>query len=312
MKLIKFLIFSLFITFFINCKENKNNTRINNIEITSPDIADGIFNIDVDSAVIFLNPSDLEIEEIKKQKGEDDFFTIADDENNYVANIREILKKQKINTLSTNKKIIQFKSDNTVFDKQQVENKWSILVYKKNKPLRIISSIDLYIELNEFINAEKKLTIDLILNKSENSTILTNENDSASKSTIDLNGIWRVDCANTLTILDISKANAYVSIYSNTVYINAKIHSSENEPNTYYLKFLNQDESSMTEENKIDIKKISKNKDIGIILIVNNKLLKLYWYGLYNYESKTYEYDKNTPFDLESENQKPIELTKCE
>ena len=312
MKVIKFSTLLLFIIFFINCKNsNQDDSTIDESKLTTKVNNENTLDIKLDSVVVFLNPSIDEIKELKKQKGEDNFYTIADDENNYVANNIEILKNQNISIISTDKTQIKFDRDNIIFKKLTNENKWSILIYKKNNPLKVISSVDLFIELDENLKKKKKIIFDLLLNESKQNMNLSNEDDLSYKNPSEINGIWRVDCGNTLTTLEISNSNAYVSVYSNTLFINSKISISDQEPNTYYLKFLNQDEFSTIEDSKIDEKQMSKDKNIAK-LIVENKKLKLYWFGLFNLKTNKVEFNKNTPFELESENQNPVILNKCE
>jgi hypothetical protein len=177
---------------------------------------------------------------------------------------------------------------------------FSVLGRKKNENSQTINhKLSSIIEVNN----------DTLTIETNNSSVSKEKRSKSQKSNII--GLWRIDCGNALTTLDISNSDAYISIYSNTVFINAHLESIPNEDNNYYIKFLNQEDTYESTGNKIDAESISKEKSIGKLEFKNNKLL-LYWYGLFNEKTKRLEYDKNTPFDIEGENKKPSTLTKCE
>lgn len=297
----------LFTTFFLiiaGCKENKD--KKNDIENINTTIVANVDEYDVkqDSTIVFLYPSDKEIKKIKIEKGEDNFYTIADDENFYKAKINEILENKNYKILNTDKRFIKFNTDD-IFDKNSNDNKWSVIVFKKGNKLKVTSSVELYQKLNGL----KKLNYDFIINNNNLEQISSVE---ISKNTINkIQGLWRIDCKNELTTFDIDeKMNVYFSLYSNTIYINGILEKSLNDENSYNLKFKNI-ESQNDYSLKIDENDYSKDKVISKITVEGSKL-SLEWLGLYNIKYKKIEFSDNNIFVKENDNNKIVKLTKCE
>ncbi|MCV9926935.1 hypothetical protein OIU83_04700 [Flavobacterium sp. LS1R49] len=304
------LLIAIFFLSFISCKHDNNQIVNHSTSTIVNKTNNDTLVIKGEPIVIFLSPSNEEIEIIKREKGDDNFFTIADDENSYRANIDEILKKEKYKTEITEKRFIKFIGSDKVLDKSDIDNKWAVLICVKGKPT-IISSVDLFVTLNKLKENHIKIDYNSILERANDNLLKSEEKKISLVQNNDLSGLWRIDCGNALTTFDITDSKAYISIYSNTVYINAQINDIPNEPNNYLIRFLNQEDNNEGSVNKIDEKNISKEKSIGKLEFKNNKL-KLYWYGLYNEKTKKLEYDKNTPFDIEGENIKPVTLIKCD
>jgi len=131
---------------------------------------------------------------------------------------------------------------------------------------------------------------------------------------LDLNGLWRLNCENSLTTFDISDNNGYLSLYSdNAIYINVEIINIENKVGEYDIRFKNtesQQNYSGDKKNIID-NEISKSENIGRLVFKNDKLL-LYWKGLYNDKFKKLEFEKDFVLIKENEDKNPIILSKCE
>lgn len=90
MKIYKLLI-TIILLSFISCKENNNQIDHHSASTLVNKTSSDTLIIKNEPIIVFLFPSEKEIKKIKREKGEDNFFTIADDENSYRANINEIL-----------------------------------------------------------------------------------------------------------------------------------------------------------------------------------------------------------------------------
>lgn len=308
MKIYKLLI-TIILLSFISCKENNNqidhhsaSTLVNKTSIDTLIIKN-------EPIIVFLFPSEKEIKKIKREKGEDNFFTIADDENDYRANINEILADENYKTKITESRFIKF-NDNKIFDKSKIDNKWSVIIYANGKTL-IVSSVDLFMALSKLKENNSKIDYNSIL-KSINDNLLKSEN---SKEVLNqdenLNGIWRIDCKNALTTFEITNSNAYISLYSNSIYINAKIESNPDEVNSFIIKFLNQEDNNGFDKNKLDAENISKEKAIGKLRFKNNKMI-LNWYGLYNIKTEETDFIEDFVMIKENSGKNPLTLTKCD
>lgn len=292
------LLFTIFLLVITSCKESKKDTVKND----STNVGIDQYNVEQDSAIVFLYPTGDEIKKLKKEKGEDDFYTIADDENFYQAKIEEILNTKNYKTVNTDKRFIKFNAD-VVFDKNSNENKWSVIIFKKGNKLEVTSSVELYQKLNKLNNVDYNSII-------ENKNLEQTSNAESGKNTVNkIKGLWRIDCKNELTTFDIDeKMNVYFSLYSNTIYINGVLEKSPDDE--YILKFKNiesQNDSSL----KIDEKVYSKEKVIGRIKVEESKLT-FEWFGLYNIKDKKIEFADDNVFVKENDKSKTITLTKCE
>jgi hypothetical protein len=292
------LLFTIFLLVITSCKESKKDTVKND----STNAGIDQYNVEQDSAIVFLYPTDNEIKKIKKERGEDNFYTIADDENFYQAKIEEILDLKNYKIVNTDKRFIKFNAD-VVFDKNSNENKWSVIIFKKGNKLEVTSSVELYQKLNKLNNIDYNSII-------ENKNLEQTSNAESGKNTVNkIKGLWRIDCKNELTTFDVDeKMSVYFSLYSNTIYINGILENSLD--NEYVLKFKNiesQNDSSL----KIDEKAYSKEKIIGKIKVEGSKLT-FEWLGLYNIKDKRMEFTDDNIFVKENDNSKIITLTKCE
>lgn len=133
-------------------------------------------------------------------------------------------------------------------------------------------------------------------------------------SKLDLNGLWRLNCENSLTTFDISDNKGYLSLYSdNTIYINVEIINIENKVGEYDIRFKNTESQQNYNGDKKNIidNEISKSENIGRLVLKNDKLL-LYWKGLYNDNFKKLEFEQDFVLIKENEGKNPIILSKCE
>ncbi|WP_409417021.1 hypothetical protein [Flavobacterium sp. PS2] len=133
-------------------------------------------------------------------------------------------------------------------------------------------------------------------------------------SKLDLSGLWRLNCENSLTTFDISDKNGYLSLYSdNAIYINVEIINIEDKVGEYYIRFKNTESQQNYSGDKKSIvdNEISKSENIGRLVLKNNKLL-LYWKGLFNDKAKKLDFEQDFILIKENEGKNPITLTKCD
>ena len=120
-------------------KEPEKDWKKNNLErIEKENIA--VLKKDIDTSdiyyadnrnVIFISPSQLEIKNMKKKYGEEDFYIVADDINFYRHQAYEFIKSRTMESFNTDKRFIRFimKSRDTVYvDTEKVESKWTIIL----------------------------------------------------------------------------------------------------------------------------------------------------------------------------------------
>lgn len=141
MKILPLLLFTCLL-FAVGCKKNESvklNTE-NKIE-NSGKTTDTLV-VDVDNSIVFFEPNEAEIEELKIRHGEDDFYIIADDVAGYIANITEELDAEKIKYVSTESRVIHFKESNVFVDKAQLSSKWFVVYFDKEHKLKTVAPID--------------------------------------------------------------------------------------------------------------------------------------------------------------------------
>ncbi len=107
-----------------------------------------------------------------------------------------------------------------------------------------------------------------------------NENDSH----VNINGVWRLECENDLTILDVVKeVEGSMSLYSfNRIYIKVRIKKIAG--HNYHIMYKNIDFQEIYYEDKNSIVEgeISKEHPIAEIEILDKGKIKLNWIGLFN------------------------------
>ncbi len=94
------------------------------------------------NTIVFFEPNSIEIEELKKKHGKDDFYIIADDVAGYLANITEQLDLKKIKYITTDSKVVKFENLGLFVNKDELQSKWSILYLDKNKTIQKVAPID--------------------------------------------------------------------------------------------------------------------------------------------------------------------------
>ncbi len=102
---------------------------------------------------LLIYPNEKQIEEMKKEYGED-FFTIADDGNYYQGTAIGLLDSLKIKTISANKPFIRFIGTNKTWTLNLTRKglpAWNLIFFARNKEPEIIGTAGLTTEkVNEF------------------------------------------------------------------------------------------------------------------------------------------------------------------
>lgn len=104
--------------------------------------------IDFDCAIL-IYPTDRQIEEMKKENGEDDFYTIADDSQYYQGTAIRIIDSIGIKTITASKQFLRLKGKDKSWDldiRKKNLPAWNIIFFKRTKEPKIISAIDLTVE----------------------------------------------------------------------------------------------------------------------------------------------------------------------
>ena len=104
--------------------------------------------VDFDCAIL-VYPTDIQIEEMKKENGELDFYTIADDNQYYQATAIRIIDSIGIKKITVSKQFLRLIVDNKTWDldlRKKNLPPWNIIFFKKTKEPEIISTIDLTVE----------------------------------------------------------------------------------------------------------------------------------------------------------------------
>ena len=127
----------------ISCKKN-TVVPIQNIPLNSNSkIADTTI---IKSGVYLLNPDVKEIDSLKKNKGEENFYTIADDSNFYISKISDLLKMPLINIT---KRSVNFKNENLVIRKKDEKSIWMIIDYKSGTAPQKYSLVEYYTRISK-------------------------------------------------------------------------------------------------------------------------------------------------------------------
>ncbi|PBI83349.1 hypothetical protein BSF41_45390 [Flavobacterium sp. ACN2] len=164
-----------------------------------------------------------------------------------------------------------------------------------------------------------QIYIEVLLNSKSFKTYKLNERKSISKETqitskIDLSGIWRLNCENSLTTFEISGMEGYMSLYSdNAIFINVELVGIENKLNEYYVRFKGTESQQKYYEDKKNTvdSEISKTQNIGRLVLKDNNIL-FYWNGLYNDKTKKRDFVDDFVMLKENAGKNPIVLKKCE
>lgn len=105
--------------------------------------------IDFDCAIL-IYPTDRQIENMKQEYGEDDFYTIADDNEYYQGQaIEYVIDSLGIKKVTASKQFLRLKGITKTWDldiRKKNLPAWNIIFFKTTKSPEIISAIDLTVE----------------------------------------------------------------------------------------------------------------------------------------------------------------------
>ena len=107
--------------FLVSCNRNNKNPHFQEIKLT-------------ENTVVGIWPDSIEIETLKNEFGEDDFYTVADDIMWYNAKMLEKLDSLDIAYISTDSHLVRILTpkDQLEINKDTMQNKWSYFYYDGN------------------------------------------------------------------------------------------------------------------------------------------------------------------------------------
>lgn len=103
-----------------------------------------------ESSVLIVNPTEEQIEEMKKEYGEEDFYTVADDANFYQANAISLMDSLGVKSVNAEKPfalLIGESSPWTINLRKKGAAAWMIILFNKNKTPEIVPAIDVNREM---------------------------------------------------------------------------------------------------------------------------------------------------------------------
>ncbi|CAM3749561.1 hypothetical protein FLGE108171_13215 [Flavobacterium gelidilacus] len=163
---------SIFIT-FTSCKgqeKEQANKSVTNNQTTI-----------TQSGIYYYKPNLKSIDSLKKSMGEDDFYSIADDNNAYFS---EILQKLDNNIIKLKTNSVYFKNENITIKIDSLKNNWGILEYNRGNKHKVFSFVDYNLLLNDrdqnynVIENKDSIRIDktsLFINQKEYQGLIINE-----------------------------------------------------------------------------------------------------------------------------------------
>ncbi|HWY37665.1 MAG TPA: hypothetical protein VNY73_03835, partial [Bacteroidia bacterium] len=98
------------------------------------------------SCAIFINPSDEQVERMKKENGEEDFATIADDQVYYTSEALNFLKNNKFDCITPDTRFLKFVTPDSefVFDTRAlVSYGWLSILFNSDSLPKIVSPADM-------------------------------------------------------------------------------------------------------------------------------------------------------------------------
>ncbi|WP_205504610.1 hypothetical protein [Rufibacter psychrotolerans] len=106
-------------------------------------------------AGIFISPDSVQIESLKKENGEEDFYTVADDNSYFEHEASEYLKEKKFRIVYPTKRYIKFISKNHEFyfdTKAKAARGWTAILFSPEKGApKIINPADIDLEFQEYL-----------------------------------------------------------------------------------------------------------------------------------------------------------------
>jgi hypothetical protein len=104
--------------------------------------------IDFDCAIL-IYPTDEQIEEMKRQMAEEDFYVVADDNNWYQGTAIGLIDSLNIKKFTARERYLILKGNNkrrTLDIRKDNSVSWNLIFFKRTKEPKVISTVDLTIE----------------------------------------------------------------------------------------------------------------------------------------------------------------------
>jgi hypothetical protein len=131
----------------------KQSMNIDNYVVDSKDIKSDYLSI-TETCGIFISPDSMEIDKMKKEYGEKDFYVSADDNMYYEHNASSFLDSLHIKTIYPINRYLKFivNSDTIYIDtKSKFKYGWLSILYKKNTMPKIFNSPDIEQEYDDYL-----------------------------------------------------------------------------------------------------------------------------------------------------------------
>lgn len=110
-----------------------------------------------ETTAILFHPDSLLIEELKREKGLEDFYFIAEDAMWYVAQSREFLEERGIKIVDTEMKFVKFKFDNgrtTTLQTDSLEPIWGLILFNGEKQPMVTYPVDVSYDYELYFEKE--------------------------------------------------------------------------------------------------------------------------------------------------------------
>ena len=132
----RYLTIIIVLILFVSCKTDKKNEFFE-IELT-------------EKTVVGISPDSIQIVEMKKEYGEDDFYTVADDIMWYNGNMLEVIDSLKIKYIHTDKRLIRIitPKDRIEINNDTSQIKWRYIYFNGKETLE--KDVFEIIDLNKF------------------------------------------------------------------------------------------------------------------------------------------------------------------
>lgn len=118
------------------------------------------FTVIKESCGVFVYPTDQQIAHLKEVSGEDDFYTIADDNNYYFGEAMELLRRGKISIVSPDTRYLLFVLQNRqmVYVDTQSEEflGWTTILFNADSLPKFVNPVDISNEVGVYFSGLSK------------------------------------------------------------------------------------------------------------------------------------------------------------
>jgi hypothetical protein len=150
----------------ISACNTKTHSLIQNVKDTTPDIVYNLNTYIIDSVpsesfavtdtiALFVYPDTSELQIIRKEYGDDAFYTVADDNSYYFAEAIQYLENKKVGIKNPKMRYIKFVSSlGTLYIDSKAKGSiaWTTILFRPDTLPRIISPIDVDAEYNQYFH----------------------------------------------------------------------------------------------------------------------------------------------------------------